>query len=284
MNNEHHDTVGKKVPEITEYMRAAADIIQGNQASIPGATTIAKTRRLERSNRAAELRLFADAIDAAYERETGKLMDTSEHWAKTCLKCADGEIEPDCMYHGDPDGCNSPIRGHHPVTPYGDPARLRKALENLMPLARCYIRKTPARTIYTTDENGVGREVNIREAYAEAEKALEEGRTGMECNVADHLEAATRKRFPDLDPASIALIYNDDMSPAERAACEAYPEVISQDGTMLIGLAEALKMISLNDAIPLAAADRYLILRGAFHLAKVAGWKPELKREEVANG
>ena len=35
-------------------------------------------------------------------------------WKDICEKCQDGEIEPDCEYYGDPNGCNSPLYGQHP--------------------------------------------------------------------------------------------------------------------------------------------------------------------------
>ena len=37
-------------------------------------------------------------------------------WKAICEKCNDGDIEPDCEYHGEPNGCNSPIYGEHPKT------------------------------------------------------------------------------------------------------------------------------------------------------------------------
>ena len=37
-------------------------------------------------------------------------------WKAICEKCHDGEIEPECEYYGEPNGCNSPIYGEHPTT------------------------------------------------------------------------------------------------------------------------------------------------------------------------
>lgn len=31
-----------------------------------------------------------------------------------CKQCADGEVEPDCPYFGEPNGCNSPTYGKFP--------------------------------------------------------------------------------------------------------------------------------------------------------------------------
>ena len=51
-------------------------------------------------------------------------------WKDICAKCRDGEIEPDCEYYGEPNGCNSPIYGEHPKSaPVGNSAALRGALE-----------------------------------------------------------------------------------------------------------------------------------------------------------
>lgn len=33
---------------------------------------------------------------------------------KICEACMDGDIEPDCEYFGEPDGCNSPLHGRYP--------------------------------------------------------------------------------------------------------------------------------------------------------------------------
>lgn len=45
------------------------------------------------------------------------------NWKEICAKCADGEIEPQfCEYYGEPNGCNSPIYGEHPVDTIGNAA------------------------------------------------------------------------------------------------------------------------------------------------------------------
>ena len=48
------------------------------------------------------------------------------NWKEICAKCADGEIEPECEYYGEPNGCNSPTYQEHP--PVGDAAAMREAL------------------------------------------------------------------------------------------------------------------------------------------------------------
>lgn len=57
-------------------------------------------------------------------------------WKDICAKCRDGEIEPDCEYYGEPNGCNSPIYGNHPTTEkssaVGNAAAMREALKNLV--------------------------------------------------------------------------------------------------------------------------------------------------------
>lgn len=54
-------------------------------------------------------------------------------WGDICAKCMEGEIEPDCEYYGEPNGCNSPIYGEHPKSaPVGNATKLRKALDELM--------------------------------------------------------------------------------------------------------------------------------------------------------
>jgi len=48
-------------------------------------------------------------------------------WKETCIKCADGEIEPTyCEYYGEPNGCNSPTYQEHP--PVCNAAAMREAL------------------------------------------------------------------------------------------------------------------------------------------------------------
>lgn len=60
-------------------------------------------------------------------------------WKATCAKCCDGDIEPDCEYYGEPNGCNSPIYGEHPKSaPVGNAAALRDALEEIVELAKAW--------------------------------------------------------------------------------------------------------------------------------------------------
>ena len=54
---------------VVSALRAAADIVGRNIANLPGATTVAKTRTLERENRAFELRAFAKRLEEAYDDE-----------------------------------------------------------------------------------------------------------------------------------------------------------------------------------------------------------------------
>jgi len=61
------------ISEITKKMRAIADLVQRNQANQPGADTVARCRKIERSHRAAELRMLADEIDAAAARLVSEL-------------------------------------------------------------------------------------------------------------------------------------------------------------------------------------------------------------------
>ena len=36
-------------------------------------------------------------------------------WKKICAACAEGTPPERCAYYGEPDGCNAPVRGHHPA-------------------------------------------------------------------------------------------------------------------------------------------------------------------------
>ena len=56
--------------------------------------------------------LLCDTIE--YLRD--QLPKPDPDWKAICEKCNDGDIEPDCEYHGEPNGCNSPIYGEHPKT------------------------------------------------------------------------------------------------------------------------------------------------------------------------
>lgn len=51
-------------------------------------------------------------------------------WKPICEKCHDGDIEPDCEYYGEPNGCNSPIYGEHPkpVEPVSNVAAMREVV------------------------------------------------------------------------------------------------------------------------------------------------------------
>ena len=73
---------------------------------------------------------LADRIEKAWEREKPQ---PDPDWKAICEKCKDGEIEPDCEYYGEPNGCNSPIYGEHPKSqPIGNAAAMREALELCM--------------------------------------------------------------------------------------------------------------------------------------------------------
>ena len=75
---------------------------------------------------------LANRIDAAAKREIPQL---DPDWKAICEKCKDGDIEPDCEYHGEPNGCNSPIYGEHPkAQPAGNAAAMREALERIQRL------------------------------------------------------------------------------------------------------------------------------------------------------
>ncbi len=70
-------------------------------------------------------KLLCDTIEYLYER----VPKPDPDWKAICEKCNDGEIEPDCEYYGEPNGCNSPIYGEHPkAEPVGNAAAMREAL------------------------------------------------------------------------------------------------------------------------------------------------------------
>ena len=92
---------------------------------------------------------YADRIEAAWKREraeieadalsVGGVVEAARHkpdpdWKATCAKCHD--VEPDCEYYGEPNGCNSPIHGSHPTTEkssaVGNMAAMREALVAIM--------------------------------------------------------------------------------------------------------------------------------------------------------
>ena len=67
-----------------------------------------------------------DRIKAAAERE---IPQPDPDWKTICEKCMDGDIEPYyCEYHGEPNGCNSPLYGQHPNEKHGNAAAMREAL------------------------------------------------------------------------------------------------------------------------------------------------------------
>lgn len=82
-------------------------------------------------------RVMSDRIEAAQKRERESITPKPDpNWEEICEKCHDGDIEPNCEYYGEPNGCNSPIYGEHPTagksSPVGNAATLRKALKNLV--------------------------------------------------------------------------------------------------------------------------------------------------------
>ena len=77
---------------------------------------------------AALLRHYALRIDNARRRE---LEDVN--WKDICAKCRDGEIEPKfCFYYGEPNGCNAPDTGYHPVSPRASAEELWTALDDIV--------------------------------------------------------------------------------------------------------------------------------------------------------
>ena len=108
---------------------------------------------IEEELRSGEYAPLADRIHAAWEREKSQSWHHREmeelilrhekevaelkklipqpdpDWKAICEKCKEGEIEPDCEYYGEPNGCNSPIYGEHPKSqPIGNAAAMREAL------------------------------------------------------------------------------------------------------------------------------------------------------------
>ena len=51
-------------------------------------------------------------------------------WKEICKKCADGEMEPECEYYGEPNGCNSPMYHEHP--PVCNAAAMRACLLRIL--------------------------------------------------------------------------------------------------------------------------------------------------------
>ena len=87
---------------------------------------------------------FADRLEAAYKRESESITPKSDpDWKDICAKCKDGDIEPKhCEYYGEPNGCNSPIYGEHPIaeksSAVGDAAKLREAvIKTQSVIAKC---------------------------------------------------------------------------------------------------------------------------------------------------
>ena len=70
-------------------------------------------------------KLLCDTIEYLYER----VPKPDPDWKAICEKCHDGDIEPDCEYYGEPNGCNSPIYGEHPKANPGNAAAMREALK-----------------------------------------------------------------------------------------------------------------------------------------------------------
>lgn len=75
--------MGDSISGITKKMRAIADLVQRNQANQPGADTVARCRKIERANHAAELRMLADEIDAAVT--AGRIFDDADELVD-CLR------------------------------------------------------------------------------------------------------------------------------------------------------------------------------------------------------
>jgi len=71
-----------------------------------------------------------------------------------CRLCFDGEIEPkDCIYYGEPNGCNSPIYGEYPEMDEYDVARvLYKVHDYLGELIRDGLVEDAARASELADE------------------------------------------------------------------------------------------------------------------------------------
>ncbi len=71
-------------------------------------------------------KLLCDTIEYLYER----VPKPDPDWKEICEKCKDGEIESDCEYYGEPNGCNSPIYGEHPKEQQkiGNAAAMREAV------------------------------------------------------------------------------------------------------------------------------------------------------------
>ena len=71
------------------------------------------------------VKLLCDTIE--YLRD--QLPKPDPDWEAICERCRDGDLEPDCEYYGEPNGCNSPIYGEHPkVQKTGNAAAMREAL------------------------------------------------------------------------------------------------------------------------------------------------------------
>lgn len=66
-------------------------------------------------------------------------------WMEICAKCQDGEIEPkECEYYGEPNGCNSPTYGEHPIArnnaaAWSALARIGNAIQEKMASAPCFV-------------------------------------------------------------------------------------------------------------------------------------------------
>lgn len=169
----------KTLAGIVAEKRELAQAIRKSLSVVPD-------RRDSQIAEAEELESDADRIEAAWERESKAIATENAvlpavcitnrgngdvavkreresitpkpypDWKAICAKCHDGEIEPDCEYYGEPNGCNSPIYGEHPTTEkssaVGDTAAMREALEAVAELL-CEIQ-------------GLGRSPTSNKAYA----------------------------------------------------------------------------------------------------------------------
>lgn len=88
------------------------------------------------------LRATADKIGEAWKLEREALApEPDPNWKAICAKCHDGEIEPECEYYGEPNGCNSPIYGEHPKSS----AAMRDALALAVKILFAWRRDLPYR-------------------------------------------------------------------------------------------------------------------------------------------
>ena len=110
----------------------------------------------ERSNPdTGEFNRHADADDIlGFFGRISKMIEPKPdpNWKEVCKKCCEGEsVEnlPYCEYYGEPDGCNSPVYGEHPI--YGDIRQLwysnmqkmRAAIEVVKLKLKCWADHNP---------------------------------------------------------------------------------------------------------------------------------------------